>query len=680
MSFIYPSFLWALFAIAIPIIIHFFNFRTHKTVYFSNVAFLQDIEQENKSRNKLKDLLILLMRILTIIALVIAFAHPTKNKNFSSSNKNCDNQFGIYLDNSFSMSALNSEGVNIDLGKSKASDILSALKQNSSYYYLTNEVSSEQQHLYIKDITQNFISTTSTCPKVRKLSFIFSKFNNLFDTQSSDCKRKIFIISDFQKNIFDKENFAVDSNFELILLPIEPIETSNLYIDSIWFESPYHLFNAIDSLTVRIVNTSNHSYSSQQIKLFIDDTLKTLSNFNIEANTSSEIKLKFTNTTLGFIRGKIEIDDYPIDYDNSMFFNYYIAPKVEVLMINGEQNVYLQKFYTDNQYFNLTMADASNIPVGQFSSYQAIILSSIREISTGVTNELKNYISAGGIVLVIPSINANINNLNNFLASFQMPNFLNIDNSTLLLNNINLRDKIYSDAFEEIKHFSEMPVVYSHFKLNKNFISDFNILLACENNDNILIYKEIGSGLLYISAIDMLQKSTNLMTNPVSVPTFYNIPVFAKTDNKIYHTIGNDNVIELKNIKNQEALKLRNIQTGFEFIPSATQIDQNKIKIDFENINLTAGNYQISELDKQVGEISFNYDRNESNLEYYTANELREYVENQKLNWTVTDKTGDFLQNEIISTTKSKSLWKIFIILALVFILGEILIIRLIKN
>ncbi|MFN5705890.1 MAG: BatA domain-containing protein, partial [bacterium] len=76
MNFVYPSFLFALSAIAIPIIIHLIQLRKYKRLYFSNVKFLQNIEQEQRKSNKLKNLLILLVRILTIICLVLAFAQP----------------------------------------------------------------------------------------------------------------------------------------------------------------------------------------------------------------------------------------------------------------------------------------------------------------------------------------------------------------------------------------------------------------------------------------------------------------------------------------------------------------------------------------------------------------------------------------------------------------------------
>ena len=76
MSFVYPNFLWALFLLIIPIIIHLFNFRKYKTVYFSKVDFLTEVVEDSKSGNKLKHLLVLLSRLLLITALFLAFAQP----------------------------------------------------------------------------------------------------------------------------------------------------------------------------------------------------------------------------------------------------------------------------------------------------------------------------------------------------------------------------------------------------------------------------------------------------------------------------------------------------------------------------------------------------------------------------------------------------------------------------
>ena len=71
-----PKLLYALFAIAIPIIIHLFNLRRHKKIYFSSIRFLKQIKEDNKKQSELKNKLILLSRILAITFLVFGFAKP----------------------------------------------------------------------------------------------------------------------------------------------------------------------------------------------------------------------------------------------------------------------------------------------------------------------------------------------------------------------------------------------------------------------------------------------------------------------------------------------------------------------------------------------------------------------------------------------------------------------------
>ena len=66
MQLLYPAFLLALAALAIPIIIHLFHFRRFKKVYFTNVRFLKEVKEETSNRSRLRNLLVLLMRLLAL--------------------------------------------------------------------------------------------------------------------------------------------------------------------------------------------------------------------------------------------------------------------------------------------------------------------------------------------------------------------------------------------------------------------------------------------------------------------------------------------------------------------------------------------------------------------------------------------------------------------------------------
>ncbi|MEA3450781.1 MAG: BatA domain-containing protein [Bacteroidota bacterium] len=681
MSFVYPNFLWALTAVSIPIIIHFFNFRTYKTVYFSNVSFLENIEQESKSRNRIKDLLILLFRILTIISLVFAFANPVKYNSYNKTN-NCHNLNCIYLDNSFSMNALNKDGTCIEVAKSRATDIVSSLKLNSKYLFLTNNLTPQEQHFYISDIIKDNISKTNVSPISKNIDFIIEKMQTIVNRNTeNDCYPDIYLISDFQKNIFNFENIKIDSNIRVFLIPVTPNSIDNLYIDSAWFESPFHLLGNQDSITVSIVNQGKTDMVNQQIKLFINDTLKTLSTFNITANSSTEIKVIFTNTRAGDITGRVEIEDYPVTYDNKLYFDYYISPRQNILLIESEKQEMLEKFYSDDKYFNLKTCNSSNIPISELNQFQTIILNSQDNLSSGIIEKLHEYVEKSGVLLFIPKNIADLKQLNNLFEKFELPMFSSLDTQKYFIKNINIQDKIYKNAFKEIKGNSIFPFVQSHYKINTSNFYNINTILSLENNDDLLFYKNVGLGTIYVFTSNLDEQNSDFMTNSICVPTFYNIPVFSSSNKIPFYFLKNLNIIELHNVKIFEAIKMKNKASDFEFFPQIRKQTSSSIKLTIKNILPEAGNYKVFSGKNKIGLISLNYNRIESDFKYYTAPELNEQIKKYNLiNWKIYSSKGLKLQNHVKLKDTGEYYWKYFIIFALLFLLAEILTIKFFKN
>ena len=138
MEFLYPNMLYALFALLIPVVIHLFNFRRHKTVYFSNTSVLKTIEQENSKTKKLKHFFVLMARMLFIAALVIAFAYPYKKDN-NAINNNVDNLIAVYIDNSMSMQSLSAEKTLFEDSRTSALKLVENLNQAQKYVLLSND-------------------------------------------------------------------------------------------------------------------------------------------------------------------------------------------------------------------------------------------------------------------------------------------------------------------------------------------------------------------------------------------------------------------------------------------------------------------------------------------------------------------------------------------------------------
>ena len=175
MFFINPYFLFAGLLIAIPIIIHLFNFRKYRKVYFSNVEFLREIKSQTQKSSVLRHLLVLLCRILAILCLVFAFAQPyiplSNNKKVIQKN----NLVSIYVDNSFSMDALSSNGRLIDEAKNKAADICSVYKSSDLFQLLTNDFEGKHQRLVNTDEFKDMLNEVKISSNSRNLSEIVSR-------------------------------------------------------------------------------------------------------------------------------------------------------------------------------------------------------------------------------------------------------------------------------------------------------------------------------------------------------------------------------------------------------------------------------------------------------------------------------------------------------------------------
>ena len=122
MQFLHPWFLAALSTLAIPVIIHLFYFRRFKKVYFSSVRFLKEVKDETSARSKLKNILVLIARLLAISLLVMAFAQPYVSKK--AKEKFAKNQIGVFIDNSYSMNAVSDEIPLLSLAKQRARTIV----------------------------------------------------------------------------------------------------------------------------------------------------------------------------------------------------------------------------------------------------------------------------------------------------------------------------------------------------------------------------------------------------------------------------------------------------------------------------------------------------------------------------------------------------------------------------
>jgi hypothetical protein len=280
MQFLFPGILWGLFLLIIPIIIHLFYFRRYKQVYFTNVHFLKELVEETASRNKLKNFLILLCRLLAIGLLVFAFSQPFFKTNNQETKTN--KAVSIYIDNSWSMNAKSDEGILFAKAKKTATEIVQAYSEYDKFQVISNELSGRNLRFLSKDDAFTAIENINLGPTVNPLSTIIRKqqqsLNNL-----NNLGHEIYVISDFQKKIMDLKPSDIDSTLSINFIPIQNISENNATIDTAYFLSPVIIPNQVNSLIVKLSNYGSADLDNLSLRYELNGQDIPLSNLSIRA-------------------------------------------------------------------------------------------------------------------------------------------------------------------------------------------------------------------------------------------------------------------------------------------------------------------------------------------------------------------------------------------------------------
>jgi hypothetical protein len=688
MEFVNPFFLFGLLAIGVPIIIHLFNFRKYKRVYFTNVRFLRELKEQTKKQSQLRHIIILLMRILAIACLALAFAQPYIPFSKNSVKADSRNAISIYIDNSFSMEAMGAKGPLFEEARQKAHEIASAYKSSDIFQILTNDFEGKHQRFISRDEFYRLLSEITVSPVSRKLSEIVSRQDDLLAASGTKVK-SAFVISDFQQNFTNISSLADDSAKSVYLLPLVSSQVSNLYIDSCWFDSPVQQAGFQARLHVKVINSSLTDFEKIPLKLTVNSTQKAVASMDVIAGSSVEVIMPYINYKGGICQGMLEINDYPITYDDRFYFSYMVKDAMSVLAIDGkEENSFLNALFLKDSSVLYEHMQEKKLDYSSFGKYNLIILNNVGSISTGLAQELKRFIENGGGVSMIPPATADLASYNAFLQTLNAGMLAGLDTTNTQVSKINLNHPVFRDVFEEsgvegkLPANVELPAVFSHFRIQANSRVANESLMSLRNGDEFLTVQPVGAGMLYILAAPLDVKFSNFPKQALFVPAFYNMALLSRPSPRLYYTIGRDELIRMagERLKDDQVYTIRSNSSDFDFIPG--KVEQNSVNFVQVHEQLKeAGNYTVFAGTQKLMGLSFNYNRSESDLKYYSSDELGRMLEKEGIkHMKVLAESQKAIGDAIIELNLGTRLWKYFVWAALLFLLAEVLLIRLWKT
>ena len=665
MLFAFPTFLFALFALAIPILIHLFQLRRYKKIVFSDIRFLKQITEQNQKQRNIKEWIILAARCLALACLVFAFAKPFIPLNNRTINKS-SKVVSVFIDNSFSMSQQNKEGQLLEVAKHKARDIVSYYGDNDLFQILTNDFEGKHQRLIEKKDFLLYLDEVKLSNQTKQFDKIIARQKQAFETESNSNKI-VYIISDLQQNQFQKLA-AIDTSLQVNFIQIKPNVSNNISIDSAWIEQPLILPNTNTFLLVKISNYGNTEITDVPLVFKIDNVQKGIANISCKANSSAEVQLQFSLNDAQYHQAELSLLDNPVVFDDKLYLTLKAYSNQNIIAINA--NKYIQNVYGIDENYKLQSFNSNTIDYSSFNNASCIVLNEVADVSSGLQTELQKYINNGGVALIIPSASANdLPKTNTFLQQLNAPKLIAVSNQNLNVSRINVFDDVFKNVFSKIPEIANWPNLSKNYAMQLNSgIKGYHI--ATLNNDAPFIFKSrYGKGFVYLLSTPLQNDWCNFTTHALFVPFMLRLPLVNKQSGSLYYNMDkpvnyafdkntNSKVVYLKDKKDEIAFDVNN--------------NESKSTANISGIK-QAGSYQVFEKNKTdlLATISFNLNRNESNLKIIADDSL------SNTNASIIQ-TADLLkhQKEIELNYHGTQLWRWFLLAALAFILVEVLLLK----
>lgn len=679
MNFLYPGFLWAFAVLLIPVIIHLFNFKRYKTIYFSSLTFVRHVDQQTKSTQKLKHILILISRLLAFIFLVLAFAQPYFSSDANNASKGSP-IIAMYIDNSFSMQARGSEGELLSEARENARSIIDKSAVDTRFIIGTNDMSGMEEHFLSRIEAYEKLDKIVLSPISRSVTEIINwqtEILNLEESENSKSATQYVFFSDFQKNKqLKNETYSVDN---LVIYPIQlkPENEANIYIDSVWFTAPIHKKGATNEINIRIGNHGKTLLENVEVQIEIDAFKKTVFT-ELPANQKTVTTLSYSDKTTGIKKGKIHLIDDHVLFDDAFYISYEVKKYTSVLVLNGENAVpNIGAVLALDNYYKTVEKELTAVTKDDFNAVDIVFINGSNPLSAGIASYLTDFASTGGSIALFPGSSPDKADWNRLLSELNLPAMGSVIASGTKINTINFDDPFFAGVFESKPDRLNLPSVSKVFQATPN--SSISELITLKNGLPLFgMHHEKGNHFMFYSSLD---ESFGGFTKDALFSTIIlRMCELSQRTTPDFISIGSDSRYPIySTISEQTPIHIKN--ENIDFIPPSFQVSgTNYISLSgiAETDQLISGNYDIF-TDKTIGAISLNYTGNESILNYYSQDEIKNHLSNGGFKTVNYAEIGQSSQLSTVDLNKPFSYWKICIILTLIFVAVEMLLVRFLK-
>lgn len=699
MTFLDPFVLLGLAAAAVPVLLHLFNLRRPKKVDFSSLAFLKALEKSTMQRVRIKQWLLLALRILAIACLVLAFARPTLTGDLAGTVGQVRTSWALVIDNSLSMTLRDGQGGYLEQAKNMATGVVEAMGADDEVFLLTTgRAATETPTSYqSRSAVRDAINAVEVQPGGATVSRSVVRAAERL-SEASYLNKEIYVFTDLQQStLADSVAAQMPGDVGITLVPVGNRAHTNVAVTDVQVVSRIAEVGQPVRMKATLVNYGSETLDGYVASVFLQGERVAQSAATLKPGLETTVEFTVTPQQRGWLSGTVEIEDDAFSRDNVRHFTLHVPRERQLLLVrgDGQRTEYVDlalspQLVQGRIAFRTATIPESELAATALGAYDAVVLVGPATLSSGEVSALSRYVDAGGGLLFFPSNQAQASDYNALFSSLDGGEFsgfsgtLEGPRSIAAFDRVDLEHPLFEGIFDRSQGQEDTQVESPDIYFAMNYTPSggaAQTLIQLSNGFPFLQEVRHGSGLALIVAVAPNPRWSELPVRGLFIPLLYRSVYYLSAGESVAGeqlTVGQPGELRITGVPESQSLRLVG-PDGTERTPEQRSLFGATL-LETEASIRTPGIYDVQTGDSLLRRVAFNLDARESDPRAATPTEAARVL-TDALGITVrvldapaatgTDASiAEALQQRRVGT----EIWNVFLLLALGFLVAEMLI------
>lgn len=417
MNFIHASFLAAGLAVALPIVIHLLFRQRTRDVQIGSIRFLHQVVKEHRRSKRVKQWLLLALRMLAVLLLAALFARPYWDQTERNA---LQREVVLLIDRSASMAAVGNSGTTaITAAIEQARQELQKLPEQVVVHIGACDAAG------VTEIKLAQLPKLATSEVATDHSLALAWAHDIL-RQSKRTQREIILFTDLQRSGVIGSPQLLSNNVKLAVRDVgQPLQNNLAVVAASAVQTEVRpdapvmvraIVRNFSALPARAVAVQAEFAGPQ-------GTLTAKKEVEIAAHATATVDLPVAAQDDGVYRGKIELNVSNtgrrdgLSLDNRRWLAFEARQPERILLVDGEEGRAV--FQNETYYLETALRIRSEEAGGQLRSfeperivwengsgfprldgYRAVVLANVRSLTAADVDRLQGYLLAGGNLLI----------------------------------------------------------------------------------------------------------------------------------------------------------------------------------------------------------------------------------------------------------------------------------------